>query len=159
MEFAEILEGLKTLSDVEKGVIVKELGFSDLAEENERLSDQVKKLEGEKEVLTKTNKDLSEKVAATENEAKAKRKTEVIEKALSAGKILPKDKAYWEGKFDENPDFVADVLENQAPVIDLSNRGSGSGGGETAVQLSDEEKKLRLTEDDVREIETKGGNV
>jgi len=157
MNFAEVLKVIPQATDEERALLVRELGLAETATRVKELGESVKRLEGEKSVLEETNKDLSEKVKKLQGDSVARRKKEVIEAALSDGRILPKDKEKWEGRFDENPDFTETVLADLPKAVDYGSHGTGEGGSDRIV-LSDEERetfdKLGLTEED---LETYGG--
>jgi len=130
LTFADVLEYLKDAKDSEKDVVLKELGAADAHAQVMQLTADVKRLTGEKETLVKANEGLTTEVNGLRAASHKARKDEVIGKALSEGRILPKDKEYWEGRFDENAEFTADVLNKLPKAVDFKEHGTGTGGGE-----------------------------
>ena len=130
MNLSEVLEYLKDAQDSEKSVVLKELGAADAHEQAMQLTADVKRLTGEKETLVKANDDLTKEVEGLRAASHKARKDEVIGKALSEGRILPKDKEYWEERFDQNAEFTADVLGKLPKAVDFNEHGTASGGGE-----------------------------
>lgn len=157
MNFAELLKAIHTLSDDEKKVIAKELGFTEVVKENKTLSEEVKtltqeneKLLSEKETLEKVKVDLTAKVEEVTNRELEARKESVIKKALSEGKLLPKDKEYWEQKFDENPDFTEEVISKLPKAVALGEEGTDqTDTSDTKADLSEEDK---IVENNLKEM-------
>jgi len=167
MNFADLLKAIIILSDAEKSIVVKELGLTSSVEANNELvlkvndlTSEVAKLKSEKEILAKVNLDLSEKVNTSEKKEIETRKTTVIEKALSEGRILPKDREYWEGKFDTNPDFTEEIIGKMGKVVSFDENGTDkTETADTKKVLSEEDKivaanlkELGLSEDQIKEV-------
>ncbi len=152
MNLAEVLEYLKDAKDSEKTVVLTELGAAGAKEQVMKLTADVERLTGEKETLAKANTDLAEEVKALRATAHKTRKAEVINKALSEGRILPKDKEDWEKRFDQNAEFTAEVLEKLPPAVDLSVRGSGTGGAEATYTAEEIAlfKKMGLSDEEIK---------
>ena len=159
MNLSEVLEYLKDAQDSEKSVVLKELGAADAHAQVMQLTADVKRLTGEKETLEKTVTDLTEEVTGLRAASHKARKDEVIGKALSEGRILPKDKEYWEERFDQNAEFTADVLGKLPKAVDFKEHGTGTGGGESTFdeeaftvyrkfnpELSEEEARKEFVE-------------
>jgi len=83
-------------------------------------------------------------------------KDQVIEKALSEGRITPRNRAQWEAQYDKDPEGTKKLLEAQQPVVDLSVRGTGA-GGEESDELSEGEGKKILSKMGYSEKEIEGG--
>jgi len=130
IKLADVLEYLKSAEGSEKSVVLKELGVSEDHNQVVTLTETVTKLEGEKKTLEDVNSKLSAQVKELQSKDHQRAKTEVIEKALSEGRILPKDKEVWEARFDENPQFTTKVLEGLPKAVDFDEHGNGGGGGE-----------------------------
>lgn len=150
MEFAEVLNTVAKISDDEKKVLIRQLGLSEvvgerdtLRQEKATLENEKKALLSEKETLTKVNADLSKTIEESTKAQIEARKKAVIDKALSEGRILPKDKEYWEKKFSENPDFAAEVIEKLPKVVKL-----GEQSGTDEHETSDEGDGTNLSEDE-----------
>ena len=134
--FAEIMAALAaiTLSDADKAELRKLLGIEE-PKPDTALSAKVEALQGDVAMLRDVNKQLTEKLSAFAADGLAKRKSEVIGLALKDGRILPKDKETWEKRFDQNPDLTSEILGGLPKSVDLSERGTGDGGGEVDVEF------------------------
>jgi len=169
----EILEALFSLGDEEKGKltdgekkqVAEYFGFAEVESKNIELSDQVSDLQQKVELqdekidlLLNENKEKSKELSEVKKEKQDAEKTDVIEKALSEGKITPKNRADWEELYDKDPEGAKKLLEAQDPVIDLSERGTGDKGQE--VQFTAEEKetfdKMGISDETVKEY---GGKI
>ena len=128
MKFAEILALILKLSDDEKNILRKELGLN--PEKEKQLTEQVETLTAdrdkyltENETLKKANTDLTEKVNQFSEKELNKRKTDCILKALSEGRIFPKDKQFYEEQFDKNPDSVEAIINKLPKAVSLKEDG------------------------------------
>jgi len=130
IKLADVLEYLKSAEGSEKTVVLKELGASEDHSQVVTLTETVTKLEGEKKTLEDVNVKLSDQVKELQSKDHLRSKAEVIEKALTEGRILPKDKEEWEKRFDENPQFTTKILEGLPTAVDFKEHGNGSGGDE-----------------------------
>jgi phage I-like protein len=158
MEFADVLTAVAKLGDDEKKVVVTHLGLGTVVQERaQALSDKAaleatnKTLLSEKETLAKVNQDLTASLDTINKKGIEDRKTMVIGKALSEGRILPKDKDFWMGKFSENPDFAQSVIEKLPKVVALGEQ-AGTDAHEDAdgkIDLSDVDS---LVEANLREL-------
>lgn len=131
--------------------------FAKAAPETDRdqiLSAIAPDLKTEAEALKAANLSLTERLSAMEAEKKAARKVEVIGKALSEGKILPKDKEAWERRFDASPDVIAEILASMPAAVDLTVRGTGD--APDAVALTEDDKRVRkafgITDEDAKKF-------
>jgi len=147
---SEILEALFSLgteerekaTDEQRDKIAKFFGIKlgDGSEAEVKLTEAKQALELKDEKLALVldeNKELSKKLADIQAKQLATRKAEVIEKALSEGKILPKNREKWEGMFDKDPDGTADLLAEKGSEVDLGEVGKGTGGAETTLTDDD----------------------
>ncbi|MBN2531889.1 MAG: hypothetical protein JXB88_03300 [Spirochaetales bacterium] len=82
------------------------------------------------DALVKINKQLSEKIIFIQKRDIERRKKEVIGKALAEGKIVPRDRKFWEEKFDTDPEGITEILERQPCVITYDEVGTGDSGYE-----------------------------
>lgn len=116
--------------------------LEEVQKENEKLlaenkllkekAESAEKANAENKFLSEQVKGLSDKVISMQGEA-------VISKALSEGRILPKDKGYWEEQYKAIPDKVADIISHLPVVVKLSESGSAISEGE---ENSDPAKRL-----------------
>ncbi|HUV08065.1 MAG TPA: head maturation protease, ClpP-related [Spirochaetia bacterium] len=141
----KILEAFSELSDEEKAKMTAEdrkavteiFGFevpvvesTDLTETVENLQAKVA-LQGEQiDLLLNEKQEVSKELANLKKEKLTTEKTQVIEQALSEGRITPKNRERWEDQYDRDPEGTKNLLEKQEPVVDLSVRGTGAGGEE-----------------------------
>jgi phage I-like protein len=113
----------------------------EVADLNAKVAELEKPAEGEKALkdeLDATKKKLSDmEIKLTEKD-----RDDVIQKALSEGRIKPADKEYWEKRFMSDPVNVAKDLEHLPQVVDLSEIGKS---GENK-QLSDDPGKQVVEE-------------
>ncbi len=152
--FEEVLQALKelTLSDEQKQQLVKtaEIKMSDPKADTDtkpdpeklQLTEKVQLQTEQLKLVLDENKSLSKELTDRKAADLTKKKGEVIEKALSDGKILPKNKEKWEAMFEKDPEGTESLLSEKGKEIDLSEKGDGSGGGEGGdedLQLSDKE--------------------
>jgi hypothetical protein len=140
--FSDVLTFAEDIKPAEKTALLAALGVDQTTD----LSGQVSELTLQVETLQKTNKDLSEEVETLRASAHSSRKLEVIDKALSEGRILPKDKEYWEERFDLSPDFTADILSNLPKAVDFTEHGDGNNGSGETLDEEAYEAYLLLTE-------------
>jgi len=73
---------------------------------------------------------MSTELKTLREEKHAAHKSEVIEKALTDGRILPKNKEAWEKLFDKSPETTAAILAAKGKEADFEEHGHGGGGGE-----------------------------
>jgi len=142
MTFAEIKGAVLGLPKGEQKEIAEASGFGNDGTKLTELTDQNTKLKEQVEVFKDTNKTMAEKVTAMETKELSERKETTISLAIKEGRILPADKEKWEKRFDSQPDFTEEILKEQPKVVDLSDRGTGSGGTE--------EKPMEFTDNDRR---------
>jgi len=124
------------VSDAEK--LKKE--NEELKKENEELK---KDEEGDEE--GKENKELSEKLNKTEKQLTEMRMEKVIDKALSDGKIIVKEKKYWQEKFMSDPEGTTDIIDHLQKIVDFSEKGYAGSEGETEMsecKLMDEAREM-----------------
>jgi phage I-like protein len=100
----------------------------------EPLQEKLDLVLSEKQEIAKELADLKAKNTKAEKE-------QIIEKALSEGRITPKNRSKWEQAFDKDPEGTKALLETQDPVVDFTTKGTGAGGEETDP-MSAEEKKV-----------------
>jgi phage I-like protein len=81
-------------------------------------------------VLLDENKTMSAQLGTLRKEKHDARKAEVIEAALTDGKILPKNRTKWEAMYDKDPEGVEGLLGEKGSEVDTGTRGNGSGGDE-----------------------------
>jgi len=149
MDFPELIEALKALSESERQVVLVELGLADKIKEHGELTAKVQTLATEKEALEKVNSDLTKTLTDTQKKYHDQERETVISAGIAAGKILPKDKDFWTKQFDANPDFTSNLISGMPKVVDLTTKGSGSGGNEGdrngGIELTEEDKEaMRL---------------
>jgi len=169
-----ILAALYALSDEERAKATEEdkkqvaeiFGFDELEKKNTELAESMKDLQqkdglkddkivlllNEKQELAKELTDLKAKNAQTE-------KHQIIEKALSEGKITPKNRSRWEETFDKDPEGTKKLLAEQEPVVDFNVYGTGAGGDEASLSQEEKEKfeKAGLSEEEVKKYGPKAG--
>lgn len=77
-----------------------------------------------------------------------KDRDEVVGKALTELKILPKAKEVWEKRFMADPENIRTLIETLAPVLELKEHGSGGGGstGSAGEQLAIKCKELQAAD-------------
>ena len=171
---AVILAALYALSDEERAKTTDEdkkkvaeiFDFDGLEKKSTELAESVKDLKAkvelqeekislllnEKQEVSKELADLKAKNAQTE-------KHQVIEKALSEGKITPKNRTRWEEQYDRDPEGTKKLLEEQEPVVDLSTRGTGAGGDESSLNAEEQEiaDKAELSKEDIKKYGPRAG--
>jgi len=144
MTIAEILKAFFGLSDEQKSEITKEqrqqladaVGIKIAKEpvaEGVELTEAKQTIETQKEQLrlVLAEKDaMSTELKTLREEKHAAHKSEVIEKALTDGRILPKNKEAWEKLFDKSPETTASILAAKGKEADFEEHGHGGGGGE-----------------------------
>ena len=147
MKLSEVVEYLGSATAEDKDAIAKAIGLTDAQAQLVAMRSQIATLE--------------EAVATykTQAEARAKaelalRKAAAIEAALTEGRILPKDRAKWEARFDEQPAFVEGVLADLPKAVDYSTVGHGQGGGEGDLSAEDVQamKAMHMNEADYRKF-------
>jgi len=147
MVLSEILEYLGSAKTEDKDAIAKALGVQEARAELTAAQSKIATLE----------EALAQYKAQAEEQAKAelaRRKTAAIESALSDGRILPRDRAKWEARFDEQPDFVEKVLADLPKAIDYSTVGHAGGGNEGDLTPEDVQamEAMHLNEADYRKF-------
>lgn len=160
MTFAELKDKLKgmKLSDEERKSLLDQLGVTEKELDDEshvELSEQVRVLkttvESYKDANTALNKRLDDEVKAR----RSKERDEVIELALSDGRIIPADKEKWVKRYDAAPEQVREILESLPKTVDFSEHGHKGGGGEQkghVVTFADK-TTMTLSEDDLAAAE------
>ena len=136
-----------------------------LAQRDEEIAELTKKLAkvelkvekfdlvlSEKQDLAKELADLKAKIVKDEKE-------QVIEKALSEGKITPKNRTRWEEQYDRDPEGTKKLLELQESVVDFSTQGTGAGGDESSLNAEEQEMadKAGLSKEDIKKYGPKAG--
>jgi len=170
MNLNETLDALFALED-ERGNITDEqrekirefagIKMSETSTDTEALKLAEEKIENMKtqlETVLEENKEMGTKLSEYEQEKHDARKSEVIEAALSEGKILPKNREKWEGMFDKDPEGIVDLLNEKGAEVDLSEKGTGDGGGEMKFSEAELAEFHKMGIDD-ETIKTYGGNV
>lgn len=149
----EVIKALFALPDEEKGKLDEgqRQKLAELAGVEQNFAAELKLRDEKITLLEKQNREYAEQLKKINEERHNTRKAEVIEKALAEGKITPKSKALYEQMFDKDAEWCEKLLSEKGPEVDLEARGTGAGGGEGAIQLSEEEKKLGLSEEDLKE--------
>lgn len=165
----DVLDALFALSDDERGKandedrgkIAKVLGIklSDGTEtDSVKLSNQIVTLKEQMATIKSERDELKAKLDEKDKAELAARKANVIELAVKAGKILPKNRETWERLFDADPEGTAEILSVKGNEVDLTEHGSGTGG--TEAKFSDAEletfKKMGLSDEDLKNY---GGNI
>lgn len=105
------------------------------------------------DALAKINKQLSDRINFIQRRDIERRKKEVINKALTEGKIVPRDSKFWEEKFDTDPDGITEILDRQPYVIFYDEIGTGDGGFEPlSIPKSERQlmKQIGITFDDLK---------
>ena len=110
------------------------------------------------EAMEKQNAQLRETVTKILLKEKEDRRKVVIDGALKLGKILPKDRKFWEERFDKDPDGIAQILE-KTPAMNPSLftvKGTGQDGTAFEFTETSEDKKVRenlgLSPEDYRQF-------
>jgi phage I-like protein len=147
--FALAEDEFKKATKDEKDKVAKAFGLPIEGTLDATLSDKVTKLEAsvslqkqQVETLLAENKEKGAEVATLKAKLLANEKNEVIEKALSEGRITPKTKEKWEALFAKDPEGTKALLAEQPPVVDMSTRGTGDAGTPDENGWTPEEKKL-----------------
>jgi phage I-like protein len=145
MEFTEILKGVPSLTDEQKAQVAKAAGFevADDTSADVTLSEKVTRMEAEVDGLKAANSALKTQLDKTVKVQVTGERDRIIGLALSEGRMLPKDKAVWEKRYDASPDAMAEVIASLPKVVDLSERGTGSGGEEQSdgYELSEKQRQ------------------
>lgn len=94
-------------------------------------------------LLEHSNKQLSEQIDRILKKDHAERKDKVIGLALNEGRMLPKDKKFYEDKFDQDPDGVEEILKRTPAVKIFSESGTGSDGKSFTLNETAEERAQR----------------
>lgn len=89
-------------------------------------------------LLLQENQALTAKIAEYEATSKAAHRKAVIDAALAAGKIAPKNRERWERAYDSDPENTEALLKDKGAEIDLGIRGTSAGGGEQALDTVDQ---------------------
>lgn len=163
----DVLDALFALSDDERGKATDEdRGKAAKALDIEvgtdteavKLSDQIVTLKTQLSTIQSERDELKAKLDEKEKAELAARKANVIELAVKAGKILPKNREKWEKLFDADPEGTADLLAVKGSEVDLTEHGTPGSGAE--AKLSDAElevmHKMGLTDEDIK---NHGGNL
>lgn len=95
-------------------------------EKEEEKSEEKSEDDSEKEELKKELNESKQEI----NKIKCEKH---IEKALSEGKIIPKERKFWEDKYMSDPKNTEDILDHMQPVVKLSEKG---------VMINNEENKM-----------------
>ena len=161
-------EELAKVSAEDKTKITTTLSIQ--ATEDTKLSAKVTEMEGalgtEKqrvETLLAENTAKTKEIGELRTKVAKYESSEVIEKALAEGKILPANRANWEKLFAADPIGTKELLATQPPVIDLKKRGTGDQGSQDTALSAEEEQGFKyfwqghreLSEKDAREQYTK----
>jgi len=148
MEFMEMLKGITALTDEQKAEVAKALGIEPQENGELELSDKVTKLGAEVEGLKAANMALKTTLDATTKTVVTSERDRVIGLALSEGRMLPKDKAAWEKRWDAAPAAMGEIIASLPKVVDLSERGTGAGGAEGSeeYQLSEKQREILRTQ-------------
>jgi len=158
MKLSDVMEFLGSAKPEEKATMAQALGLADA----QALTKELVELKSQVATLTEVNAGLKKKFEGQAAKDLAKRKADVIEAALREGRILPKDRAKWEARFDEQPDFAAAVIADLPKAIDYETHGHGGGGGEPAGDVPEgftaedvqAMKVLHMSEADYRKHKT-----
>jgi phage I-like protein len=161
MDPQEIIQNSE-LSDTDKQVVLSALNKKSDVPEKDELEKKLTDKENENSVLklrieelSEQNKTFSKKLTDIEEQEHAKEKRNIIETALSDGRILPVNKEKWEKAFDKDPENVKELLDAKQPEVDLTSKGTSSSGAGEEVILTDKEKslikQLGLTEEEYRQ--------
>jgi len=139
---------------IESGTLIE------LEKQNIELTENVKDLEANIEIqeekislLLSEKQELARELADLKAEKFKAEKAQAIEKALSEGRIIPRNRDRWEKLFDMNPEETKRLLAEQAPVVDFKVYGTGAGGKETEFDESIDPaiaKQLGLTDEEIR---------
>jgi len=139
--------------------------FDELEKQNTELTENVKKLKDqitlrdEKiDLLLSEKGELAKELADLKAERFKVEKHQVIEKALSKGKIIPRNRAAWEAQFDQDPAGIRAILEDMKPVVDFKVYGTGAGGEEKDSDDTIDPrlaKQLDLTDEEIEEYNRK----
>lgn len=154
---AEIISALLALSadelgkatDEDRGQIAEALGIelSD-AQPIDELENKLAVEQDKVKTLMSENTELAEELAGYRESEKKAARDKVIEAAMEEGKILPKNREDWERIYDADPEGTAKLLAEKAKEIDYDKDGTSRSG--EGIELTEEERKMGLTEDDVR---------
>jgi phage I-like protein len=115
-------------------------------------------LQSKVNALEKANQQIVMQLKDVQTRDAAKRKKEVIEKALSEGKIWPKNRAMFEEAFDKDPDWTTKMLEDMPKAISLGEEGTES-VGMPGIKMTAQERKMQQIfgiKDETLVEETKG---
>lgn len=123
--------------------------IDELRNENESLKKEVgeikDKIESEKAKASELD-ETKQQLSDLQIKLLTKDRDDVIKKALSAGKIRPKDKEYWEKRFMSDPENVTKDLDKFPVIVDFSESGTTGEGkavnDDPGQQIVDEAKKL-----------------
>ena len=159
----EILDALFALGDEERGKatdedrgkVAKFLGIKlsvGTETDSVKLANQIVTLKEQMAVIKSERDEIKAKLDAKDKAELAARKANVIELAVKAGKILPKNREQWEKLFDADPEGTAALLSVKGNEVDLTEHGSGTGGGEAKFSAEELEtfKKMGLTDEDIK---------
>lgn len=94
-------------------------------------------------VLQKANEQMTMQLSLIQKKELDVRREKVISMALKEGRIYPKDKEWWEKRFNENPDSVQEVIAKMTPSKIFTEEGTGSDGNTFVLNESPLEKQYR----------------
>jgi len=169
-----ILVALSALSDEERAKATDEdkkkvaeiFGFDELekkiAELEASMKDHQQKVALQEEkisLLLNEKQEVSKELAGLKKTKTQTEKHQVIEKALSEGRITPKNRSRWEEQYDRDPEGTRKLLELQEPVVDLSTRGTGTGGDESSMNAEEQKMadKAGLSKEEIKKYGPKAG--
>jgi ATP-dependent protease ClpP protease subunit len=129
-------EELQKVTAENKSEIAKRFGFDPDAQGALAVANEKARL------LADERDAIAKKLAVLEAEKNAAAKKGVIEGALTAGRIAPKNRAAWEALYDKQPEETTKLLAEAAPVVPLGSFGSPGGGGEGAAITAEDQAAL-----------------
>lgn len=140
--------GLKegaTVQEITEAVVkLKEAGSQKATEGTVQLA-EFNQLKSDYAETKKLAEGLKTKNDALELSLLEKDRDDVIGKALTELKILPKAKEVWEERFMADPESTRKLIDTLSPVLELKEHGSGGGGpsGSAGEQLATKCKELQ----------------
>ncbi len=156
-------EEMATATDEEKQRVAQIFDFAGMEAKNAGLVETAEALgrklalqEEQIHLLLTENQEKTRQLEELKRARSLAEKDKVIEKALSEGRITPRNRAQWEAQYDKDPEGTQKLLEAQQPVVDLSARGTGAGGEESDA-LSEGEGKKILSKMGYSEKQIEGG--
>lgn len=118
----QIVDAIKKKKKVDDEKEAREL--TELTQRNTKLEIEVKKLTDSVEAL-KPQAALAEKL---DRDLKATEKSTFFDRQLREGKLLPAERAFWEGIWDKDRSEVEKYFKDKKPNIHLAERGLGGQG-------------------------------